>query len=90
LDLKYTPLTLYNPSKDPDSTKFELRHHFVGVPEDTGELVEERPIDKMSLIQFGKDFKAKLCVCITQYNEPLTQLIESLAGIYRAYYELGK
>lgn len=46
-------------------------------------------IPSESLIQFGKDSKAKLLICVTQYNEPLSQLIETLAGIYRSYYELG-
>ena len=27
-------------------------------------------------------------ICITMYNEPFSQLLESLAGVFRAYYEL--
>ena len=30
----------------------------------------------------------KLSVWVTMYNEPFSQLLESVAGIYRAYYEL--
>ena len=32
--------------------------------------------------------EVKLSVCVTMYNEPFSQLLESVAGIYRAYYEL--
>jgi chitin synthase len=31
---------------------------------------------------------AKLLICITIYNEPFSQVLESLSGLYRAYYEL--
>jgi len=49
----------------------------------------EEPLPKKCLINYAKNVRPKLAICITQYNEPLSQLIESLAGIYRAYYELG-
>jgi len=88
--MQYTPLSLYNATGDPTSTKFELREHKGGVPEDKNVQVVEEKLAKNSLINFGKDFPAKLCICICLYNEPLSQLIESLAGIFRAYYELGK
>ena len=29
-----------------------------------------------------------LCICITIYDEPFEKVYKSLAGIYRAYYEL--
>jgi mannitol/fructose-specific phosphotransferase system IIA component len=67
-----------------------LREHVGGVPYDNTKKTFEKLLNPKSLITFGKDSKAKLLICITQYNEPLSQLIESLAGIYRAYYELGE
>jgi len=48
------------------------------------------PINPESLIGYGKLNRPKLLICITIYNEPPRQMLESIAGIYRAYYELGK
>jgi len=84
------PLTLFNPTDEADWLDYDLREHVGGIPDDNHTKTFEKPLRDKSLIKFGKDSKAKLLICITQYNEPLFQLIESLAGIYRAYYELGK
>ena len=62
---------------------FELRVHQGGPLDEKGIEVE---IPKDSLIEFGK--KSKLLIWITMYNEPYSQLLESIAGIYRSYYEL--
>ena len=32
--------------------------------------------------------KLKLSIWVTMFNEPFSQLLESIAGIYRTYYEL--
>jgi hypothetical protein len=89
-ELEYIPLSLYNPSKNPSSTDFDLRKHTGGVPVDNLEVIKEEEIPSGCLINMGRKHQAKLLICITQYNEPLSQLVESLAGIYRSYYELCK
>ncbi|CAI2366835.1 unnamed protein product [Moneuplotes crassus] len=88
-ELKYLPLTMVNNTPNvPTATNFELRLHRGGAcVEDESELSEDNLPEK-SLIQFAKDSEVKLAICITQYNEPIFQLAESLAGIYRSYYEL--
>ena len=51
--------------------------------------IEDRKLDTESLIhESSVRNKPKLLVCITMYNEPPKQLVESLIGVYRAYYEL--
>lgn len=45
-------------------------------------------ITSYSLLHKGKVEKPLLLVCITMYNETFKQLLETLAGVYRAYYEL--
>ena len=90
-DLQYLPLTLFNPNPAKTTeTDFELREHIGGSCVKRDSVWKEEPIPDKSLINFARDKRPKLAICITQYNEPLFQLIESLAGIYRAYYELGK
>ena len=34
-DLKYTPISLFNPIDDPKNKKFQLREHVGGIPEDS-------------------------------------------------------
>ena len=51
----------------------------------------DKDIDIDSLISQSAAYKwnnLKLLVCITMYNEPPKQLVESLIGVYRAYYKL--
>uniref|UniRef100_A0A7S3J1J5 Chitin synthase n=1 Tax=Euplotes harpa TaxID=151035 RepID=A0A7S3J1J5_9SPIT len=45
-------------------------------------------IPENSLLSNDFHDEIKLSFCITMYNEPFEQLMESLAGIYRAYFEL--
>ena len=57
-------------------------------PGNTG--IDDIDLDRNSLIEISaeKEHNPKLLVCITMYNEPPRQLVESLIGVYRAYYEL--
>jgi cellulose synthase/poly-beta-1,6-N-acetylglucosamine synthase-like glycosyltransferase len=41
-----------------------------------------------TLLHSTKENAPLLNVCITMYNEPFIQLLQSLAGVYRSYYEL--
>ena len=60
-----------------------LRVHRGGAQDKEGKDVEN---PKDSLIEFVKN--PKLLIWITMYNESYSQLLESIAGIYRSYYEL--
>jgi hypothetical protein len=61
----------------------------VGDPKQQNPTEEDDiPLSENSLIGFGKNNRPKLMICITMYNEPYKQILESLAGLYRAYYEL--
>lgn len=85
---KYMPLSLYNPNpRDPDNMVYELRNH-IGEPTNEFNEDEDIEITPNSLLYFGKTNRPKLLICVTMYNEPYSQLWESLAGIYRSYYEL--
>lgn len=88
--LQYYPLSMWNPEPyNPHNLEYELRNH-KGNPTDSYKEGVDVKIDEDSLIHFGKVNQPKLLICVTQYNEPLDQLVESLAGVYRAYYELSK
>lgn len=89
-DLQYVPLSLWNTQPyNPLNTWYELRNH-VGSPLADYKEGADIELDKKSLINFGKVNRPKMLIWVTQYNEPLSQLVESLAGVYRAYYELSK
>lgn len=87
--LEYNPLSLFKVRpEDFASHDYELRVH-VGKPK----AKKVRPRDDIkipddSLLAFGKRNKPVMLVCITMYNEPFRQLLESIAGVYRAYYEM--
>jgi cellulose synthase/poly-beta-1,6-N-acetylglucosamine synthase-like glycosyltransferase len=84
--LEYHPLTLLR--KDPtnfEDDQCELRKNVL-----LGESlleVENIPIKRDKMLMFQGD-KPKLLFCITMLNESYHKLLQSLAGIYRAYYEL--
>lgn len=90
--MQYLPLTLVNtdPIMDPACQEFKLMEHIEDIEKRERYGGCEKEIPKKSLVQFGQDSRPKLLVCITLYNEPLSQLIESIAGVYRAYFELSK
>lgn len=58
--------------------------HDVYSPEYDLDLPQNSIIYQSSILEN----KPLLMVCITMYNEPFRQVVESMAGIYRAYYEL--
>lgn len=92
---EYTPLTMLSCAPmDVTNTKFELRKRVGDFDVDVDKVLNpeevEQKLEENSLIHHGKAIGAKLLICITMYNEPFSQMLESLAGIYRAYYELGK
>jgi cellulose synthase/poly-beta-1,6-N-acetylglucosamine synthase-like glycosyltransferase len=87
--LEYFPLSLYKvrPMDFGDKT-YELRNH-VGKPKYKNvRKRDDLKLPESSLIGFGKQNRPKLLIWITMYNEPFIQLLQSLAGIFRAYYEL--
>ena len=43
---------------------------------------------KQDSVTENKLSKLMLSIWVTMYNEPFSQLLESVAGIYRTYYEL--
>lgn len=49
---------------------------------------EDLPTDSLLYHSNCEENRPKLLVTITAYNEPYRQFCDSLAGIYRAYYEL--
>ena len=50
----------------------------------------ENDIPNVSKLREDINSSTMLSICVTMYNEPFSQLLESVAGIYRAYYELVK
>lgn len=94
-DLRYTPLSLVNLDPyDTTNTDYEMREHIGNADDDWNEFnigANDITIDRNSLIGYGiHNRRPKLLICITMYNEPPKQLVESLSGLYRAYYELSK
>ena len=89
--LQYNALVLCKdkPSDFKDD-KFTLKK-YTGNPNDSEYREEnENELNEDSLIKQSQieSNNPKLLVCITTYNEPPKQLVESLIGVYRAYYEL--
>lgn len=87
--LEYFPLSLFkvNPEDMKDQT-FELRNHVAKVKMKKVRKGHDLTLPNDCLLNFGKENPPLLMYCVTMYNEPFTQLLQSLAGIYRSYYEL--
>ncbi|CAI2378973.1 unnamed protein product [Moneuplotes crassus] len=90
---RYTPLSLVNP--DPFNTTnqdYIMKQHEYNADEDWDiEDVGLCDIDILedTLIGYGiYKNQPKMLMCITLFNEDPKRLVESLAGVYRAYYEL--
>lgn len=89
--LEYNPLVIQNEQIKLENGKQEkvstFKVHVGNVNGDDSEQLRFQELDRESIItsQIGK---TKIMVCITMFNEPFSQVLESLAGIYRAYYEL--
>ena len=88
-NLEYFPLSLYklNP-KDKEDQTYDLRNHVGKVKHKRVRKRDDLMLPDHSLLKNGKDCQPMVLFCITMYNEPFTQLLQSLAGVYRAYYEL--
>lgn len=87
--LEYFPLTLYKnkPTDFADDT-YDLRNHVGKVKNKVVKKHDDLKLPNESLLVSGKRNTPVLLYCITMYNEPFSQLVQSLAGIYRSYYEL--
>lgn len=87
--LEYFPLSMFkvDPEDKKDQT-FELRNHVAKVKHKKVKKKDDLPLPHDCLLHYGKDNPPLLMYCVTMYNEPFVQLLQSLAGIYRSYYEL--
>lgn len=87
--LEYFPLSMYkNAPADFHDTTFELRNHVGRVNDRAVRERDDLALPDDSLIKFGQKNQPMALFCITMYNEPFEMLMQSIAGIYRAYYEL--
>ena len=73
-----------------DDSEFTLKRHTRDPSDPEYEEENDKELLKTSLIAKSCHpiHNPLLLVCITMYNEHPLQLIESLIGVYRAYYEL--
>lgn len=86
--LQYFPLVLHkNLPEDFINDEYTLKCH-IGDPTKKKNDDRDLPHDSILYQASQAGHQPHLCICITMYNEPFIQVIESLAGIYRAYYEL--
>lgn len=90
--LEYLPLVLVKEGHDEntkeDSEGALFREH-IGNPNITDQPRGSfRALDLDTCIERQSREGMKALVCVTMYNEPYSQLVATLAGIYRNYYEL--
>lgn len=90
---EYHRLTLfdkkYQENKGKDGVDYEISRHESEIIEDiTIESQIDDPIPRETILGRLQENNHKLAICITIYNEPFRQVVESLAGLYRTYYEL--
>ena len=73
-----------------DDSNFTLKKHVTDPSDPDYEKDNDKNLHRGSLIEKSNSTinNPLLLVCITMYNEHPLQLIESLIGVYRAYYEL--
>lgn len=87
--LQYYPLSMYKTRpKDFGNYQYELRNHIGKVNKRKPGKEDDIPLPPESLIEQGRQNKPQLLFCVTMYNEPFEQLMQTLAGVYRSYYEL--
>lgn len=87
--LEYFPLSLYKlHAEDFSDGTYELRNHVGKVKHRRVRKRDDLRLPEESILHQGKDSEPLVLFCITMYNEPFSQLLQSLAGVYRAYYEL--
>jgi hypothetical protein len=87
--LEYFPLSLYK-LKPEDFTdhSYELRNHVGKVNNIKVRAGDDLNLPGNCLLNHGRDNPPLLMYCITMYNESYIQLMQSLAGVFRSYYEL--
>jgi len=90
---EYFPLTIQNSEAGVGvngvvERKIELKHHIGDTKIDDSRVVDFEYLPTESIISKQIDGHMKVNVCITGYNEGFKQLLESIAGVYRSYYEL--
>lgn len=89
--LEYFPLSLYkNQPKNFADDTYELRNHVGKAKSRKVRKRDDISLPEDSLIAKGRRNTPMLLYCITMYNEPFLQLVQTLAGVYRSYYELCK
>jgi hypothetical protein len=87
--LEYQPLSLYKVrQEDFADHMYELRVHRAKPKKKVVDPGDDVEIPDDSILALGKANTPKMLICVTMYNEPYEQLLESMAGIFRAYYEL--
>lgn len=82
---EYHPLVIekLDPVGDGYNAKTRLKFH---KQQDRDHYFDE--LSKDCIINQQQQRRTKLLACITGYNEPYRQLLESVAGVYRGYAEL--
>lgn len=73
---------------DKESDNYTLMNHVSNPSIKDKNEIDDRELSPNSLIQLGKKHTPKLLIWVSLYNEPYRQLLETIAGIYRSYYEL--
>lgn len=87
--LEYFPLTLLKKYPDVfDDHSYELRNHVGKVEYKKVRKKDDLKLPEDSLLYSGHKTPPKVLFCITMFNESYFQLLQSFAGIFRAYYEL--
>jgi len=90
-EIEYFPLSMYKEKpKDFDDDLYELRNHTGKVKNKHVKRKDDKVLPEDSLLVKGKNNNPLLLYCVTMYNEPFLQLVQTLAGVYRSYYELCK
>ena len=87
--LEYFPLSMFKVRpKDFGNTKYELRNHVGKCSSRKVRKGDDEELPKDSLVGQARVNQPVLLFCVTMYNEPFEQLMQTLAGVYRSYYEL--
>jgi cellulose synthase/poly-beta-1,6-N-acetylglucosamine synthase-like glycosyltransferase len=94
-DLEYHPLVLMDhdleevKDKDDPNKNESTLYMFDGNPEsETWSIGNFKHFSADSIIGRQSEIEMKLMIWVTMYNEPYKQFIETMAGVFRGYYEL--
>lgn len=87
--LEYFPLTLYKlKPEDFKDNSYDLRNHVGKLKHRKVRKRDDLTLPNDCLLRYGHDNKPLVLYCVTMYNESYDQLLQTLAGVYRSYYEL--